>query len=385
VSALASTGDAAPPRRLLVSVWTLGACVLLPAVALSVVLLDLARGNAGWAFREAFLRAADAVPRGETLYPELTDPSLAAGTAYVYPPLLALLVTPFTLVAANPASVAFALVLVAAVPATLLLLDVRDWRCHGIAFLWPAVISGVHVENVTLLMCLAAAAVWRFRDGGGGGIGLGVSLALKPLLWPLAPWLFGSGRPRLLALGAGVAVLLALGSWAVVGFDGILEYEALVRRLGELMDEWGYSVYALALDLGAGDQVARLLWLALAIGLLTAAFAVSRRGSDRGGFVLAMAAVIACSPIVWLHYFALLLVVVAVARSRLGWIWFVPLLLYGAEEVGNGSPAQTALVLGTAGATVALAFRAARREPESGAQMLSREPAPTASAAVARR
>ena len=63
-----------------------------------------------------------------------------------------------------------------------------------------------------------------------------------------------------------------------------------------------------------------------------------------------MAAVIACSPIVWLHYFALLVVVVAVAQPRLGLAWFVPLLMYGAEEIGNGSPAQTAVTLGASAA-----------------------------------
>jgi hypothetical protein len=373
----------AETRRSLKSVWTIAVCGVLPLCALAIVLSDLVDGNAGWAFREAFLGAAEAVLRGGDPYPGLEDPTIVEGTAYVYPPLLALVVTPFTLVAANIAAIGFALVLVAAVPATLLLLGVRDWRCHGLVFLWPAVLSAIHVENITILMGLAAALAWRFRDAPAGSVSIGVSLALKPLLWPLAPWLAGTRRVQSLVWGVVVALVVAFGSWAVIGFDGLVEYEALVRRLGDVMDEWGYSVYALALDFGAADAVARGLWLVLAVGLLASAFVVSRRGQDRRGFVLAMAAVIACSPIVWLHYFALLLVVVAVARPTLGPVWFAPLLLYGAEEIGNGTTFQTAFTLAAAALTVALAVHALRDETEAAAVPVAAETVPAASPAVA--
>jgi hypothetical protein len=373
----------AETRQSLKSVWTIAVCGVLPLCALAIVLSDLVDGNAGWAFREAFLGAADAVLHGADPYPGLEDPSIVEGTAYVYPPLLALIAAPFTFVAANVAAIGFALVLVAAVPATLLLLGVRDWRCHGLVLLWPAVLSAVHVENITILMGLAAALAWRFRDAATGPLTLGVSLALKPLLWPLAPWLAGTRRVPSLVWGGVVALVVALGSWAVIGFDGLVEYEALVRRLGEVMDEWGYSVYALALDLGAADAVARGLWLLLAVGLLASAFVVSRRGRDRQGFILAMAAVIACSPIVWLHYFALLLVIVAVAKPTLGAVWFAPLLLYGAEEIGNGTPFQTAFTLAVAALTVALAFRVAAEEAEPATAPAAVETVPAASPAVA--
>jgi Glycosyltransferase family 87 len=351
-------------RRALVSVWTLGVCGLLPLLALGAVLVDLLGGDAGWAFRLAFLGAAEAVLAGDSLYPALEEPTIAAGTAYVYPPLLALVVTPFTLVGANVAAFGFALLLVAAVPATLFVLGVRDWRCYGIVLLWPAVLSAIHVENITILMGLAAALVWRYRDHGAGSVGFGVSLAVKPLLWPLAVWLVATRRVWSAVWGAVVALAVALASWGVVRFDGLVEYEALVRRLGDVMDEWGYSVYALALDLGLSDSLARGLWLLLGVGLLAMSFLVSRCGQDRRGFLLAVAAVIACSPIVWLHYFALLVVVVAVAQPSFGPLWLVPLALYGAEEIGNGTPLQTALALAAAAVTVGFAFHAASDEPE---------------------
>ncbi len=353
-------------KRAAQNVATIALLGVLPLFAIGFVVADLAAGEAGWAFREAFLGAAEAVLRGDSPYPGLTDPSVERGTAYVYPPLTALLATPFTLVSSDVAAVVFALILVASVPATLALLGVRDWRCYGIAFLWPPVLSAVHVENITLLVGLAAALVWRFRDQPfAGGATLGASIAIKPLLWPLGLWFLATRRLRAAVWSVVVGAALLLGSWAVIGFAGLVEYRALLRRLSEVMDDYAYSVYALALDLDTGDVMARALWVLLGLGVLVASVVVARRGDERRGFVLAVAATIACSPIVWLHYFALLLVVVAVAQPKLGVVWFVPLLMYGSEEITNGTPFQTALTLAVAALTVAVALRGPRAAERS--------------------
>lgn len=339
-------------------VGSVAAFAVLPLFAVGFVIVDLASGGAGWAFREAFLGAADAVLRGDSPYPALDDPVLERGTAYVYPPVMAVVTTPFTVLPPDAAVVLFGLLLVASVPATLAVVGVRDWRCYGVALLWPPVLSAVHVENVSLLIGLAAALVWRFRDRPlVAGVILGASAAVKPLLWPLGLWLLATRRLRAVVWSAGMAVVLALGSWAVVGFAGLREYEDLLRRLSELMDEWGYSVYALALDLHATDVTARALWAAVALAVVAAVLVLARRGDERGGFVLAVAATIAASPIVWLHYFALLLVVVAVAQPRLGAAWFAPLAMYAGEEIQNGTTLQTTVVLAAAALTVALALR----------------------------
>jgi Glycosyltransferase family 87 len=347
----------------LVVVGSVALFVVLPLFAVGYVVIDLAGGDAGWAFREAFVVAADDVLHGDSPYPEEGDAQLARGTAYVYPPVLA------------------QVLLVAAVFATLALLEVRDWRCYGLALLWPPVLSAVHVENITILMGLAAALVWRLRDRPAGGVTLGVSIAVKPLLWPLGFWLLALRSYLGLVYGAVVSVVLVLGSWALIGFAGILEYDDLLRLLSDAMDEWGYSVYALALDLGAGNTLAKALWLCVGVGLLAASFLVARRGDARRGFVLAVAAVIACSPIVWLHYFALLLVLVAVVQPTLGVAWLAPLLMYGSEEVTNGSTFQNALTLAAAALTVAVALYVAPspQRRERGVQ----QPSPTSPLAEA--
>ena len=352
--------SSAAMRHAAVKAGTVALLGVLPAFALFMVVGDLLAGNAGWPFREAFLGAAQAILDGESLYPSgVDDPDFQRGVGYVYPPVMAFVAIPFTVLSTDVAVGLFALILIAAVPATLALLGVRDWRCYGLAFLWPGVLSGVHVENISLLMALGCALVWHYRDRpAASGVGLGVAMAVKPLLWPLGIWLVATARLRALVWSVLIALALALGSWAAIGFDGLRRYPTLLRELSSGADEWGYSVYALALDLGAGHAVARALWLLLAVAVLAAVVVVARRGDERTAFVLAVAAVIAVSPIVWLHYFSLLLVVVAVAQPRLGIVWFAPLLMWGSEEITNGTPFQNALTLAAAALTVVLAVRA---------------------------
>src|SRR5439155_23565517 len=122
-----------------------------------------------------------------------------------------------------------------------------------------------------------------------------------------------------------------------------------------------YTLYALALDLGAPTSVARVIWAALGIALLAGCFVLSRRGADRKAFILALAAALACSPIVWLNYFVLLVAVVAVAEPRLGPAWFVPLVMYASASTYNGTTFQNALTIVAAAVTVVLALRPIRR------------------------
>ena len=58
------------------------------------------------------------------------------------------------------------------------------------------------------------------------------------------------------------------------------------------------------------------------LSLLAGVVVIARRDDgDRRAFTLAIVAAIALTPIVWLHYFALLVVPLALARPRLSWAW----------------------------------------------------------------
>ena len=67
---------------------------------------------------------------------------------------------------------------------------------------------------------------------------------------------------------------------------------------------------------------------------------LGRRGEDLRSFTLALAASLALTPIVWLHYLVLLLVPLAIARPRFSAIWLVPLLLWLTPLNGNGESIQ---------------------------------------------
>ena len=308
--------------------------------------------------------AANAVLHGHNPYPALTDPDFLRGAGYVYPPLVAILSIPLALVPFGVAQVAMMILLVAALLGLLRALDVRDWRCYGMVFLWPPVLAAIQTGNVTILMALAAALVWRFRDRDrASGLALGVSLGAKLYLWPLGVWMLATRRLRAAVWSVLVAAVVLLGSWALIGFAGLTGYPALLHRLSDNSDEWGFSVYAVALDAGASSFVARALWLVVAVGVLALGLVLARDGDARAAFIVLVAACIAFSPIVWLHYFALLVVIVAVGEPRLGLAWFAPLLMWPTMDgaavpaIGNGTPFQTASTICVAVLTVVLALR----------------------------
>jgi alpha-1,2-mannosyltransferase len=338
-------------------------CGVLPLVTLYYAVAPVALGDRQAVdFHFNYYYAAEAIRAGADFYP--THGFVVRGPDdliidYVYPPLVALVTVPWTFVPIGLAESVFQLLLVAAFVATLAILGVRDWRCYGLAFLWPPVTDAVTTGNITILLGLAAALVWRFRDRPAvAGASLGVSIAAKVFLWPLTVWLAASRRLSAALWSLVVAASALVLSWAAVGFRGLADYPDLVRRLTERMDERSYTLYALGVDLGLPEGVAWTLWMALALAILVAVILLARRGDDRRSFVLGLTAAIAFSPIVWLHYFALLLVAVAVARPRLGAVWFlgIPLQLVVTTGVYNGSTLQTAGVLAVAALTVVLAL-----------------------------
>jgi hypothetical protein len=291
--------------------------------------------------------AAATLLRGESPYPQLA-----------YPPLPAIVTVPLALVPLEVAEVLVMLVLVAGVPVTLRLLGVRDWRCYVVAFLWTPVLSAIQTGNITILLGLGAALAWRYRERAHvPALVVGVTLAAKFFLWPLAVWLAATGRRRAGAESLAAGALILLASWAAIGFSGVRDYGDVAERVRMTVERDAYTVYALALDLGASPTLARALWLALAAALVAGIVVLGRRGDDRGAFVLAVAAALAAWPLVWLHSFELLLVAVAVAQPRLALAWLVPVAMVLSTGSGNGTPPETAFALAATGLTVAVALR----------------------------
>jgi hypothetical protein len=335
---------------------------VLPAVVVAALFVD-ALGEDALAFDfRPFYRAAEAILSGESPYPDAGDSLSAAAGPYVYPPLPALVSSPLTALPFDAAGIVVMAVLAGAALATLFVLEVRDWRCYGLVLLWPPVISAIQTGNVTLLLGLAAALSWRYRDRLlVASASIGVTLAVKFFLWPVVVWQAATRRVVGAALSLVVGAVLLLLSWAVIGFSGFLDYPDLLRRLEDTVGEDSYTLYIVGLDLGLPSAAARGLWLATGLGLLAAVVVLGRRGDERTAFLFALAASIALTPIVWLHYFALLLVAVAVAQPRLGLLWFVPLAMVVTPGSGHPTPFETAATLAVAALTIGLAVRASLR------------------------
>ena len=120
----------------------------------------------------------------------------------------------------------------------------------------------------------------------------------------------------------------ALG-WAIIGFAGLADYPELLRVLADaragarLLARLGRAWRSAS----GRARRARPRWR-VGAGLIALCWREGRRGFDERSLALALAAALALSPIVWLHYFVLLLVPIALARRTFGPIWLIPALFW---------------------------------------------------------
>jgi alpha-1,2-mannosyltransferase len=277
-------------------------------------------------------------------------------------------VLPQEVAGSSPAGVLVALVLIACVLGTLALLDVRDWRCYPVALLYPPTLENVEYGAIGPVLALLVALAWRYRDRTGAvSASLGATVALKVFLWPLLVWLAATRRGRAAVGAALVAAVLALGSWAVIGFAGIADYPELLRRLSDIESGNSYSAYAILLTMGLPSALAHVVVVAAAVALLALGWRAGRDGDDgdRRSLTFALAAGLVLTPILWLHYLVLLIVPIALARPRLSALWFVPLAmtLFELLDLYRGWPRGDGWALASVAAVVALVFAAALRRP----------------------
>jgi hypothetical protein len=238
----------------------------------------------------------------------------------------------------------------------LLALDVRDWRCHAIVFLWWPTLIAIQSANVTLPLLFATALVWRFRRRGVvAALIAGLVIALKPFFWPILLWLVATRRYRSAALAGAAAALLVILPWAGIGFAGLRGYPHLLSRVSSVEGPRGYSIAALLHSM-MGWSSSTTVEMVVGGAFLVVVLAAGRRGRDRDAFALSIVAMLLLSPLFEMHYLVLLLVVVGLYRKTFGLPWAVPLLAWGAPANVSGSPAHVAHVLLVVAATWAVAY-----------------------------
>ena len=333
-------------------------------VVLTVFAIVTNAGNGlGLDFHLSFWPAGDRVLDGMAPYADPAGPEVAQARAFVYPAVGALFFVPFALLPAGLANGVWVALCLVAVPAILALCGVRDWRVYGIVFLWQPVMSAWQTANVMLALALGIALLWRYRDRAVlAGLLLALLVSIKLFVWPLAIWLLGSRRYAALAYATLLGLALNLVAWAVVGFDEIPRYLDLLSAVSAHEEGRSYSVLALALDLGATRPAGYALAIALAFAVGAACFALARGGRDEHALLLGVAAALLATPIIWTHYFVLLIVALALLRPRLGWLWALPLVMLVCPS-GRADTWQVVVVLISAAALVLGALRAAPPAP----------------------
>ncbi|MSO96113.1 MAG: DUF2029 domain-containing protein [Thermoleophilia bacterium] len=308
-------------------------CLIVVPVIAYVNIFQIAWSDGSFAidFHNEIYPEAQELLKGQNPFPA-TIADLTHGSNHIWPPLVGYVAIPLTALSPSAANVVIVLLGIVCFGAALWTVGVRDWRVYGAASMWGPVIGETRTAHLSLILCLLAAIVWRTRTRTAiAGLTLGFAIGLKLFLWPLALWLASLRRWR----EAGIAAATAAASLLLLlPFIGILEYARLLRRLGAAFDQDGFSPYGLLVQTGAPSTVARVV--ALSIGFVILAVAWRRRS-----FALFIAAALLLSPIVWLDYFAVTAIPLAVVRPTFSWVWLVPILTFGMPSSGAGVGVST--------------------------------------------
>jgi hypothetical protein len=140
-------------------------------------------------------------------------------------------------------------------------------------------------------------------------------------------WLWATGRRAAAVRAAGATVALLTLAWGALGFDGASTYTATLDMLSVLLADDGVSMTALLQAGGLSFSVAKYAALGGAFLLLAAALRTARR-DERLALLLCVLAAITASPIVWMNYMTLIMVVVALYEPALVWVWVAPIALW---------------------------------------------------------
>jgi hypothetical protein len=342
-----ASSEAAAFRRALVRVANVTVLGVLPAALLAAFLAVALPIRAGymhavdfhtfWHATRVYLHRGNPYPR----VAEVSKWTRQTQRSFVYPaPVLAVL-APFGLMPYSVAVAIFAPLLAAAVAAALWLFGVRDWRCFGAAFASPAVLTSISVGTISPLLLLGLAILWRWRSRTAlSAVAAAALLLAKLFLWPLAVWLWFTGRRRAAVAAIAGSLLATAMAWTWNGFAGLGGYLRVLDRLSLTEGPHGYS------PLWWVNHSPSVFVVAGVIAMAGVAY-VARREREGTSFSIAVAAALLLSPILWLHYLALLPAIVAVHKPRLSLGWLCPLALWLTPQQGSyGEPWRTGLVVG---------------------------------------
>jgi Glycosyltransferase family 87 len=295
-----------------------------------------------------------------------------------YPPPAWLSTLPLAALPSLVASLVAQVLLAASALLTLRVLGVRDWRCYALWMTSAMVVFAIAFVNPHLVIVLLAAVLWRYRDTPwAAAAALSAALALKLVLAPLWIWLLVTRRFRAAIYTAVAAPLLLLGSWALIGFNGLRQYPDLLAYSDERWARRGTLIRGVLIQLGYAEfaLLATALLAALLVGL-----AWRHRSNDLVGFTLVAAAALVVSPLGWIYYLGLLVVPLAISRPSYSPAWLVlPFfwIHWHYSPLDAASAERSMATIAVASLLLALVLSAHRSEAGSLQQDLRSLPSPS--------
>lgn len=310
-----------------VIVGTAGLVILLLAAQSFVV-------SGGFAYDyEAYDLAARRIAAGSALYPPgLAEAYNSADYAglYLYPPPLAIALVPLTILTPDQAAIAWLGLRIA-----LLVLGVALLPVSGLArasVLAVAAISfpvwyDLNLGNLSVILFVLSAVIWRFRERPAGSIALAAAGVLRyPFGLVLAAWLLAR---RWRAAAWTIAAGLAIGALTlpIVGVQGWLDYVSTLSGLRDVSaGEHNLSFATTAHAFGLPGPAGLWVLLGVAVAGLASAWAALRRDAETA-VVVSLTGTILFFPFFHPHYLVQLLIPAAfLARRGQWWGLVLPLL-----------------------------------------------------------
>lgn len=316
---------------------------------------------------EVFLRAGHAVSDGASPYASVTSSAVFSGHAFVYPYLTAWPFAPLSGLHIATAALVYYLLSLCALAVSLRLLGgVRPTLpLVLLAFASEPVVRALQLGTVNVWLLLGLAIAWRYRERSPAVVTALVALVVvKLFLAPMLIWLLITGRRRPMWWTAALSVVCVVGGCMFAH----LSVPSFVRMLGVLSAHEAPHSSSLAsrlIDLGIGHVMASVVAAVCAAGVIaTTWWRYRSSGDERWVFCGCVLASLVLSPIVWSHYWTLLLVAPVLwrwgARAALGTLlasWLVsapvgePALqsLRGLDGVAPALEAVAGMVLLAAG------------------------------------
>ena len=275
---------------------------------------------------DVFLRAGYAAVHHQSVYPSPGSQAVYSGSSFVYPYFA---VWPFAAIAGMSSGLSTMLFFGACVCAVLVACLVGARRDP-----WPAAltlgtaftITGLQLGALSPLLFVGAVLLWHVRDRPPAfALLAGPVVACKLFLAPLLVWLLLARRYRAFAYAGASAVLLLALSFAL-GPISPAPYMEVLSQLGTHEAGSGFGVVGALMGAGLAPAEAQVTAIALAVGVLAAAYLHFRRtGNERVSFSAAVAASLIVTPVLWSHYLILVSAILLVLGARRR--WFVVLLL----------------------------------------------------------